>query len=107
MRASSVFIIADVDAADGLGAADELDALAVGFFGQGSGVCAGGLALDVWAAMASAAVGVLPSGGDFAVWAAMASAAVGVLPFGGDFDVWAAMASAADGPLRGVGPLGV
>ena len=37
----------------------------------------------------------------------MASAAVGVLPFGGDFDVWAAMASAAVGPLCGVGPFGL
>ena len=78
--------------------------------------------------MASAAVGVLPFGGNLDVWAAMASAADGPLcgvgPFGicvpsisasvitrfrdsVPFDVWAAMASAAVGPLRGVGPFGV
>ena len=46
--------------------ADELDALAFGFLGQGSGVCGGGLAFAVWAAMAWAAVvslrGVRPFG---------------------------------------------
>ena len=38
---------ADVDATDGGAAADELDALAFGLGGQGSGVCGGGLAFDV------------------------------------------------------------
>ena len=44
---ASIIRNADVDAADGLGAADELDALALGLAGQGSGVCAGGLDFDV------------------------------------------------------------
>ena len=66
--------VLDAVAADGAAAA-AVDAAAVddglitprGFSGQGSGVCVGGLAFAVCAAMASAAVGVLPFGGDFAV----------------------------------------
>ena len=48
-------------AADGTTVEDAagLDALAFGLRGHGCGVCGGGLALDVWAAMASAADGPL------------------------------------------------
>ena len=70
-----------------------------GFLGQGSGVCGGGLALDVWDAMASVADGALLFGGALDVWDAMASAADGALLFGGALDVWDAMASAAVGVL--------
>ena len=87
--ASSFASNPDVDATVGetADAAAGLIAFAFGFAGQGCGVCAAGLALDVWAAMASAAVGLLPFGGALDVRAAMASAAVGVLPFGGALDV--------------------
>ena len=66
-RASSLAINSDLDAADGLRAAEELEAFALELSGQGCSVCAGGSALDVWAAMASAAVGALPFGGAFDV----------------------------------------
>ena len=75
--------VLDTVAADGAAAA-AVDAAAVddglitprGFLGQGSGVCAGGLAFDVWAAMASAAVGSLRGVGLFGVCAPSISASV-------------------------------
>ena len=66
-----------------------LDALALGLGGHGCGFCAVGLAFVVCAAIASAAVGVLPSDAALVVCVASCCSA----------DI--------AGLLRGVGPLGV